>query len=306
MYYDPDLEAEPPFRLRARGRGGGVAQDDQVKLKIERLLESKGLSGKELSDKTQTTMDLLDRTEKTKFAEAPDPWKTLKNLVGTRITFLKRTHRENQDPRGSKDPWNETDPWKEAMKAKTAKPLGKDATPPTIKLIPEAFVNSDGSIPPLLDNLCNGATGITLLSPQTLREWMDAPMPLSVDELSAIVFPPITPDVQVPSAFNATLVEFPVVIQSESETTSLLRGHLVHFGSKQVTLAKPTDQVTLTTQDAISLVVGILGCQCPDWDRITPNPMQYLTMRLKETKVASHWGSPLVGKRRKNDSPHRG
>ena len=295
VYHDPDLEAEPPFRLsvQARGRGGGVAQDDQVKLKIERLLESKGLSGKELSDKTQTTMDLLDRAEKTKFAEAPDPWKTLKNLVGTRITFLKRTHRESQD----------SHPWKEAMKARTAKSPGKDATPPTIKLIPEAFVNSDGSTPPLLDNLCNGATGITLLSPPTLREWMDAPMPLSADELSAIVFPPITPDVQIPSAFNATLVEFPVVIQSEQETTSLLRGHLVHFGSKQVTLAKPTDQVTLTTQDAVSLMVEILKDQCPDWDRMTPNPMQYLTMRLKGTKVASHWGARWWGKGGKTTTP---
>ena len=211
-----------------------------------RLLEAKGLQGPELVEKLNHTMEVLSKAELAKFVESPDPWKTLKTLVGTRVMFLKKNISDASNSRGSKDPWLESDPWKEAARSNKI----EQAPIPTLKLIPEAFANADGSPPEVLDKLCHGATGT-----QILMEWADVPLPMSADELSAIVFPPMDQD-KLPTGLNITTVEFPAIVQGQRQTTSLLRGHLVHFGSKEIALSIPQNQVTLTTKDAVSLLVA--------------------------------------------------
>ena len=294
IYYDDTLLPEPPHKIvvQVRGRGGG--SDSQARLRIQKLLEAKGLQGPELQEKLDHTMEVLTKAELSKFVESPDPWKTLKNLVGTRVMFLKKSSSDTSGARGSKDPWLESDPWKEA--AQKNKREGHQT--PVLKLIPEAFANADGTIPEVLDKLCHGTTGITLITPQTFLEWADVAMPMSADELSAVVFPPVAQD-KIPAGLKITTVEFPAVIQGDRETTSLLRGNLVHFGSKEIALSVPRNQTTLTTKDAVSLLVEATSDHVPDWGKLAASPMQYLSSRLKTFSLLSHWGARMwAGKTR--------
>ena len=90
IYFDDTLLPEPPHKLvvQVRGRGGG--SDSQARSRIQKLLEAKGLQGPELVEKLNHTMEVLSKAELAKFVESPDPWKTLKTLVGTRVMFLKK------------------------------------------------------------------------------------------------------------------------------------------------------------------------------------------------------------------------
>ena len=141
-------------------------------------------------------MEVLSKAELAKFVESPDPCKTLKTLVGTRVMFLRRNNPDVSTSRGSKDPWLESDPWKEAAKRNK----NEQAPTPVLKLIPEALANANGTPPEVLEKLCHGATGITLITPQILMEWADVPLPMSADELSAkpsshgVVYPRLKQD----------------------------------------------------------------------------------------------------------------
>ena len=133
-------------------------------------------------------------------------------------------------------------------------------------------------------------------------EWADVPLPMSADELSAIVFPPMDQD-KLPTGLNITTVEFPAIVQGQRQTTSLLRGHLVHFGSKEIALSIPQNQVTLTTKDAVSLLVEASADCVPDWEKLAANPMQYLSIKMKAFSLISHWGGRMWAGKTRTFSP---
>ena len=115
--------------------------------------------------------------------------------------------RGSKDPKAlsskDKDPWLENDPWKEARR-----PIKSFKAPPTLQLMPEALCHADGTSPNLVEKLAHGTTRIAIVTPVALLEWSDVAKPVSPDELSALVFPPLKED-EIPPGWTPALVEFP-------------------------------------------------------------------------------------------------
>ncbi|CAE7614798.1 unnamed protein product [Symbiodinium sp. CCMP2592] len=291
VVYDPSLPEAPPRRLYITPLGPGGASEQQVRDKLTSTLKGKGLQDPDLTHKVQETMNVLEKQDLVKFHGSSDPWRTLKQLVGNRITFIKRGQSQ-----GPKDPWLTMDPWREAKnKATSSNTPGVpqvSKTPLSILPLRDAFRNEDGTHPVVLDKLQHGSSGLVMLNPTQFHEWADVPRPISPDEISAIVFPPLGP-LDTPKDWNIQTVDFPATLTGTKEMPTLLKGSLCHFGAKTISLEKPSDDKAFQVKDAASVLVEIDKEDSEgEWQNVLVNPLQYVTNRVSPVAtVFSHWGA---------------
>ena len=68
-------------------------------------------------------------------------------------------------------------------------------------------------------------------------------------------------------------------------------------------LCRSQNQTTLTTKDAVSLLVEASSDYVPDWEKLATNPMQYLSMKMKAFSLISHWGGRMWAGKTRTFSP---
>ena len=284
---DDSGEAVSTIRVLMRGLRGGAPEDPRSI--IANILMAKGLSAQEARDKGDQVLARVPNNSVLAWLPKAN-WQTLKALVGTRVTFVNKSRKE-------KDPLMDKDPWMEAIRSKSTSSASTDKAPvPSVnpeahvQLIPQVWLNDDGSHPQILERVQHGNTGLALLSPQQFENWIDVQLPLSCDELAIVVWPPLqTP----PENLVHTVVTFPAHIQASTTTTTLLVGQLFQMGSKEIRLKEDPNPTAFPTRDSVSLMVEIFQENTDEarWQQCTSDPLGYIKAHVETcTEVQGHWG----------------
>ena len=138
--------------------------------------------------------------------------------------------------------------------------------------------------PDVLDKLCHGATGITLITPQTLLEWADVAMPMSADENhNCGIF-----------SGSPRKKGNHLIVTRKPGPLWIKRNHVVctpksnHFDDKGCGLPPGRSNLGL----------------CPGLEKLVVSPMQYVSTRLKSFSLLSHWGARMwAGKTKTFQTP---
>ena len=234
-------------------------------------------------------------------------WQNLKAVVGTKVTFVDRK-KGKEGP----DPWLLDDPWKKAASSSRepnstgGNPKLKQTAQSEITPIPEAWQNEDGTCPSLLSKLQVGNCGLVLMTKSQLEAWVDTATPLSVDELSVIIFPPLATTDPLPASWGTPeVVEFPARVSNPQganlprieDTTALLRGSLIHLGTKKITLAGRNTLVDFPEHDSVSMIVEIYQKDMgqTQWETAIKDLPTYVSHTLSPATLQSNWGTRYFG-----------
>ena len=274
---DDSGEAVSTIRVLMPGLRGGAPEDPRSI--IANILMAKGLSAQEARDKGDEVLARVPKDSVLAWLPKAN-WQTLKALVTTRVTFVNKSRKE-------KDPLMDKDPWMEAIRSKSTSSASTDKAPiPSVnpeahvQLIPQVWLNDDGSHPQILERVQHGNTGLALLSPQQFENWIDVQLPLSCDELAIVVWPPLPTPPENPSH---TVVTFPAHIQASTTTTTLLVGQLFQMGSKEIRLKEDPNPTAFPTRDSVSLMVEIFQENTDEapWQQCTSDPLGYIKAHVE-------------------------
>ena len=274
-----------PFilRLRARMRGGVKKQHNQTDVqKLRQHLSVKGVPEHALQQRLDDVLQHITPDQLSTAYKSLEPWGSIKQIVGTKVRLVhlseikaaKSSKKPNdlpaaQDDRGE-DPWTSTDPWRQAMQAR-AEPEAI-----TVQLWPPYFACEDDSEPQVLSELTHGSRGICLMNAQKAEALASIGTALSSDECSAIVVSTQEPRV---APFEALAISF-VAIHNNSDKV-LLKGYLINYGEKKVTVRKHAHVIDVAEQRACVISIEIVRDYISDWPQVANNPLRYAWQQIE-------------------------
>ena len=271
------------IEVRGRLRGGTAAA---IK-KLRGLLQAKGVPPEALDARVEEVRAHLgDRGIKEAY-DSFDPWAKIKAACNFRLVKEAEGNakpRQKDIQKDDTDPMQSSDPRAAAIRERRA-----------WKIEPSFFRLQDGSVPPLLDKVTRGSTGIVLVSEKEAEILAQQQDTMSPNELAAIV---IASNIKAAGRFKINDLEVPC--RNGDENRVLVRAQLLNLGDrdKEITVAGEDAKVTIEELGGAILSCEIIPREADNWDELLEGVVKFLKKRLEslDNALFSTWGRRFFAK----------
>ena len=285
------------LRLRARLRGGGRETRDN-RGKLAQHLQSKGVPEELVEKRVLEIMEFISEEQLASAYRSLEPWAALKGLLNNRMRMVLPSELKNhkkaspQDPalglHADEDPWDVTDPWAQARRVSNDKQTekGEQLEPLTISLVPGFFANEDGSNPEVIAGISNGAKGVCLMQADQLTALLVRQNTVSSHECAAVIIGGLEGSAGVFPVIHTSLV-----VEHPKAGKILLKGSLINFGAKMVSVRKTQHVYDLAPKETLTITFEISRIHCEEWENASSNPIRFIWRSLKDVqaKMISTW-----------------
>ena len=178
------------------------------------------------------------------------------------------------------DPWIFSDPWSESNQARP------QPAPLALSLIPSFFTKEDGSEPAILGDIHSEACGVCLLGHGQLEALVAMPAAFSSQECAGVV---VSEGLLDTGRFPSEQIKF--VAQHDIAGKILLKGILVNFGTKRISVKKAPRDYGLQSQDMRVVTFEVAKDHCSEWHLAVSNPMRFIWKNIDkaQTKIVTSW-----------------
>eukprot|EP00438_Fugacium_kawagutii_P035325 Skav206915 [mRNA] locus=scaffold808:455075:459826:+ [translate_table: standard] len=151
------------------------------------------------------------------------------------------------------------------------------------------FENEDGTAAVVARTFSPFTTGISLLTPEQLDQWLKGEAVLSGDELAAFVPEPC------PTPLGFKFQDMTAPVHDAGGNLLLLKGRLYQFGSKEIKISKRLNQ-SQSTEDVkiIAFTMWRSDYDEPTWKAIVQQPVRQCKMLLQQQdasiQILQPWG----------------
>ena len=185
---------------------------------------------------------------------------------------------------GDDDPWQFSDPWSEARTAAQASSDG--IGPLQVSLIPSFFATEGGDPPEVLQQILRDSSGVCLMSQDQALAFCNMQTQISQDECAAVVIGSDSLDC---GKFPSTSITFPA--QHPTEGKVLLKGTLVNFGARNISMRKTAHDFDLEPRKARTLTFEIARPYASSWDTVCENRMRFIWRHIggAQAKILTTW-----------------
>ena len=219
-----------------------------------------------------------------------EPRAAIKNLIGNRMRLVTpeelRSKKKPNLPKqaSSSDPWLVSDPCSEGRSLQqTQEEPSSDAT---IELIPGFFECEDGSEPAIVPQILRDVRGLCMLPFDQAAALSSMKTTISAGECAAVVLGTVQASL---GSFPMEAITFPALHCDSGKI--LLKGVLINYGSKKITLRKSTNEFQLQPKSVQVLTFEIPKEFVSNWDLVLENPLKFIWRNVDkaQAKLLSTW-----------------
>ena len=274
------------LRLRARIRGGMK----DVKGKLQQHLLSKGVASDAVQSRIDSILQYVSEDQLESAYRSLEPWAAIKNLIGNRMRLVTpeelRSKKKPNLPKqaSSSDPWLVSDPWSEGRSRQpTQEEPSSDAS---IQLIPSFFECEDGSEPAIVPQIQRDVRGLCMLPFDQAAALSSMKTTISAGECAAVVLGTVQASL---GSFPMEAITFPALHCDSGKI--LLKGVLINYGTKKITLRKSTNEFQLQPKSVQVLTFEIPKEFVSNWDLVLENPLKFIWRNVDkaQAKLLSTW-----------------
>ena len=173
----------------------------------------------------------------------------------------------------------------------------------SFKLISENFVNEDGSVCTIRQDIAPNTAGVALVDKEVARQWLDDFKIISQDELAMVVL-----GHDCPSKNPSECKPVQVSALGPNGQPAVLQCCLHNLGMKKVKLkSKPADQVIIASSSIIAITIYRDEVGVHDWKSCVDHPVRFAMEALgiddESSMVSPPWGRSWINQKGKCE-PH--
>ena len=263
-----------------------------MRAKLSQHLASKGVPQEALESRVKEIMAVITDDQLQTAYRSLEPWAAITGLVGNKVRLITveelRASKNKQAPKpsasGDPDPWQYTDPWSEAKAA--AQASNEDIGPLQVSLIPSFFATENGDPPELLHQILRDSCGICMLPQDKALAFRNMQTHISQQECAAVVIGNNDLDF---GSFPSANITFPAEHPTEGKV--LLKGVLLNFGARSISLRKTAHDFDLEPRKSRTLTFEIARPYTSSWESVCENPMRCIWRHVggAQAKILTTW-----------------